>query len=317
MKNVLTCLFAFVFTSHLFAQDPLFTQKTGNINHFNPALVGAQSDFGVQANYNNQWPSLPGDYTNYSILTNYNLKNGIGFGLDLGREDAYYIRKHHLKVNTNYSKIFGQIETRYGLSLGLGQNTIDLNRLRFEDQIDPGTGFINPTAEPFVSDPQNYFMLDIGAAGYYKGFLLGLGVQQVNQPNTSVFASSTPKYSSRIVGNIGYIHRFDDFFQLAALSTFQHQGVFTTLENQVFCQYHFFKLGLGNRMNFGEYGDADFFSASLGAQFNRFSFGYSHENTPFNDSRQSLGGTHQATVAWYIKGLNREKGMSRLMNVLM
>ena len=52
------------------AQDPNFTQKTGNINHFNPALVGAQSDFGVQLNYRNQWYRFEEGITTASFLRN-------------------------------------------------------------------------------------------------------------------------------------------------------------------------------------------------------------------------------------------------------
>ncbi len=317
MQNILT-LIAIVGISFLAsAQDPTFTQKTGNINRFNPALVGAQSDFGLQANYNNQWPSLPNNPQNYSILTNYNLKKGFGLGLDLGDDLSGLIQKTYVKVNTNYRRIFGDVETSFGVNLGFRQNKINTNGLLFEDQIDPSAGFINPTSEPLESDPKYYFILDLGGAAYYKGFLFGLAAHQVNRPNTSIFQNTYTRLPARFVANLGYMPLFKGDFQLAAVTTFQQQHAFTTLENQVFTQYTFMKLGLGHRIHFGEYGNTDFFSASAGIQFNKFSVGYSYENTPFKDSRVSWGGTHQATAAWYIKGLNRENGMIRLINVML
>jgi type IX secretion system PorP/SprF family membrane protein len=313
------CILFFILvgiTAFSMAQDPLFTQKTGNINHFNPALVGAQSDFGVQLNYRNQWPSFPNNPQNYSLLTNYNLKNGVGFGLDLGHENFGLYKSNIVKINTNYSKTFGEVETRYGLNLGFGQNSINLNALRFEDQIDPGTGFVRPTAEPFESDPKYYFTIDLGAAAYYKGFLLGLGVQQVNQPNTSVIEIPGSELPSRFVANLGYIKEFNTLY-LGGMVTVQHQDVTSMIETQVYSQYKFMKLGIGHRQVFGTYGNTDLFSVALGIQFYKFSVGYSYDDDFSNISRASSPGTHQATAAWYIKGLNIERGMSRLMNVIM
>jgi type IX secretion system PorP/SprF family membrane protein len=302
-------------TTFSMAQDPLFTQKTGNINHFNPALVGAQSNFGVQLNYRNQWPSFPNNPQNYSLLTNYNLKNGVGFGLDLGHENFGLYKSNIVKINTNYSKTFGEVETRYGLNLGFGQNSINLNALRFEDQIDPGTGFVRPTAEPFESDPKYYFTIDLGAAAYYKGFLLGLGVQQLNEPDITFF-NSTCNQPMRFVGNLAYIKEFNHL-NLAGLATYQQDGNYSIIETQVFGQYKFVKLGMGYHQRFGSFHNLDFFSVALGIQFDKFSVGYSYDDDFSNISRASSPGTHQATAAWYIKGLNTERGMSRLMNVIM
>ena len=88
-------------TAFSMAQDPLFTQKTGNINHFNPALVGAQSDFGVQLNYRNQWPTLPLNPITSSLLTNYNLQNGLGFGLELKNDRVGPLTTSNVKANIN------------------------------------------------------------------------------------------------------------------------------------------------------------------------------------------------------------------------
>jgi len=81
--------------------------------------------------------------------------------------------------------------------------------------------------------------------------------------------------------------------------------------------YKFIKLGVGHRQTFGEFANGDYFSAMAGVQFDKFSVGYSYDDTPFNTSRASFGGIHQATAAWYIKGLNNEKGMNKFMNLIM
>jgi type IX secretion system PorP/SprF family membrane protein len=309
MKGILAlyvCLFTCII---LQAQDPIFTQKTGNINHFNPSLVGAQSDFGVQFNYKNQWPTLTGERTNGSVLVNYNFKKNIGVGLELNQTVNSHFREGNIKANVTYTKNIREIETRYGLNFGFFQNSIDLDKLKFQDPNDPAIIQLKK------DNTKNGVKIDAGASGYYKGFLVGVAIQQLNEPNVSLLGEDS-KRSSRFVGSLAYLKEFKSV-SLVGIATYQNQGVFSVLETQAFSQYRFIKLGIGHRQTFGSFGNGDFFSANAGIQFNKFSVGYSYDDTLFNNSRKSFGGTHQATAAWYIKGLNKEKGMNKLMNALM
>jgi type IX secretion system PorP/SprF family membrane protein len=309
MKNIL-CFFILLplaFSSS--AQDVTFTQKTGNINHFNPALVGAQSDFGVQLNYRNQMPTLQGNPITYSLLTNYNLKSGLGFGLEVKSESVGSTRSDALKANINHAFSKNGFELRSGLNIGVLQNSIDVTKLNFRDPNDP---ILNEIKK---HNPKRGVSLDIGAAAYYKGFLLGLAIQQLNEPDITFF-NSTCNQPMRFGGNLAYIKEFNQF-NLAGLATFQQDGNYSMIETQVFGQYKFVKLGLGYHQRFGSFGDSDIFSAAFGIQFDKFSVGYSYDDDFSNISRASSAGTHQATAAWYIKRLNKERGMSRLMNVLL
>jgi len=315
MTKLTVLSFLLSISFYALAQDPLLTQKTGNLNHFNPALVGVQSDFGVQLNYRNQWPKLTGNSELVSVLTNYNFSDDLGVGLEL-KSNVYGIwSTSNLKANVNYHKIFGNVETRYGISLGLGQQFYDLDRFRFEEQISPVTGFVNPTSELYEHSHIRYFILDMGVASYYKGFLLGAGTQQVNEPNKSLSDTET-SLPIRWVGTLAYMKEFDQL-NLAAMATIQHQSEFSIIETQVFGQYKCFKLGLGHHQNFGNFYNTDFVSASAGIQFDKFSIGYSHDTDPLDRDVPSLGGTHQVTAAWYIKGLKKETGMSKFLSVLM
>lgn len=316
MKIIPTIVFLILLPKLTLAQDDNFTQKTGNINHFNPALVGAQSNFGVQLNYNNQSHSLLNNFQTYSLLTNYNLSNGIGFGLELFSDRRSISQKSHIKANLNYQHMLSNIEIRYGMTLGIGQTIMNFDRLRFENQIDPSLGFTNTTAEPIESDPINYAVIDLGAASFYKGFLVGIGVQQANEPNISSLTNQNAKLKRRIVANVGYLKELENI-SFAGLATYQQSGVFSMLETQVYSQYKFVKLGFGYGQSFGTFYSTDFFSSSIGVQFDKFSVGYSYEDDLSNSARASLGATHQATAAWYIWGLSNKTGMSKFMNVMM
>ncbi len=292
------------------AQDPLFTQKTGNINHFNPALVGAQSDFGVQLNYRNPWPTLPINLVTYSLLTNYNLKNGLGFGLEVKSDIVGSTRSDALKANINHAFSKNGFEIKTGANIGILQNSIDVTKLNFRGPNDPILNEINEHS------PKRGVSIDIGAASYYKGFLLALSVMQITEPNMDILPNADGALPRRFVSSIAYLKEFDHI-ALTGMATFQHQHVSSLLETQIYSQYKFIKLGVGYHQRFGSFRNSDFFSAALGIQFDKFSVGYSYDEDVFNSSRVSYGGVHQATAAWYIKGLNKESGMSRLMNVLL
>jgi type IX secretion system PorP/SprF family membrane protein len=309
MKSILFIFILVLVVLKSQAQNPHFTQKTGNINHFNPALVGAQSDFGVQLNYRNQMPTLQGNPITYSLLTNYNLKSGLGFGSEVKSESVGSTRSDALKANINHAFSKNGFELRSGVNIGVLQNSIDVTKLNFRDPNDP---ILNEIKK---HNPTRGVSLDIGAAAYYKGFLLGLAIQQLNEPDISFF-NSTCNQPMRFVGNLAYIKEFNQF-NLAGLATFQQDGNYSIVETQVFGQYKFVKLGMGYHQRFGSFRDSDFFSVALGIQFDKISVGYSYDDDFSNISRASSPGTHQATAAWYIKGLSKEKGMSRLMNVLM
>jgi type IX secretion system PorP/SprF family membrane protein len=310
MKKCALLLILVGLTAFSMAQDPLFTQKTGNINHFNPALVGAQSDFGVQLNYRNQWPTLPLNPITSSLLTNYNLKNGLGFGLEVKSESVGSTRSDALKANISHAFSKNSFEIKTGANIGILQNSIDVTKLNFRDPNDP---ILNEIKE---HSPTKRVSIDIGVASYYKGFLLAMSALQVNEPNLDIPQNPAGSLIPRLVGNLAYLKEFDNI-ALAGMATFQHQNVSSVLETQVFGQYKFVKLGVGYHQRFGSFGNSDFFSAVLGIQFDKFSVGYSYDEDVFNSSRVSSTGTHQATAAWYIKGLNKERGMSRLMNVLL
>lgn len=275
--------------------------------HYNPALVGTQSDFAVGLNYRNQWPGIEGNPITSSLVLNYNLKNGIGFGFSSMRDKIGFLIDDAIKSNINYTKTFKQVEFKIGVNVGLIQRHLDLSRARFRDPMDPVLDHL---------DSKKNIALDVGTAGYYKGFMFGVAVHQFNKPNISLFGG-TSKLGERYVVNLGY-HKELKHITLGGLGTFQHQYKTSTLDYQLLSQYRFVKLGLGYRQVFGQLSNSDWFMASVGLQFDKFSLNYTYEDDPFeNRSSIVIQGTHEATIAWYIKGLRKENGLSKLMQTIL
>lgn len=308
-------ILAFIVLSSLgsFAQDPTLTQKTGNVNRFNPSLTGVNTGFGVQLNYRNQWTNFPGNSAFGSVLVNYNLKNNIGFGLEINDDRAGngLLKDNELKANINYSFELKDVEVRSGLNIGYGQRVIRWDLLVFEHQIDPSQGFIRQTAEQYNGDPVNFMTIDFGASAYCKGFFAGASAIQLNQPNISN-TGGTAKLPTRYVGMLGY-HKSINNVNIGALVSYQHQNNFSLFDYQVTGQYKVFKLGYGYRDSYGQFQNPGWHTGSLGVQFDKFAVGYSFDYINIGGANH----THEATAAWYIKGLNREKGMSKFLNSIL
>ena len=117
----LSILLILISCTGAFAQEPLSTLKTGNINHINPALVGAQSDFGVQARYSSQWNSVPGAPVAMSLRANYNFKSNIGIGLEVKKDNSYNSWYKTVKLNINRTSHIKNIELSYGGNIGYGK----------------------------------------------------------------------------------------------------------------------------------------------------------------------------------------------------
>jgi len=123
------------------------------------------------------------------------------------------------------------------------------------------------------------------------------------------------KINPQFVGSLGYLKEFKKI-QLAVLSTAHVQGKYSTIGSQLFAQYKFVKLGLGHLASYGSYQNLDKFTGCAGVQFNSFLVGYSYQSVDDNKYKYYRG-SHEITAAYYIKGLNRDKGMSRFMNAIL
>ena len=304
MIRIILLQIAALYTLVGFSQDYIFTQKTNDLNSFNPSLVGTQSDMGVQLNYYNQWPQLDNNPILMSMLTNYNLKNGLGIGLAYCTELFGLTKENKVKTNVNYALNTGDIELKVGTSLGFNQQSFDVNRINTPVGPDPNlTG----------NNTGRYFSLDIGAAAYYHGFVAGVSSYQLNKPSYKMF-SSTYNVNASYNGFVGYSKKLKDI-RISGLIAFQQISKLSSLDYHISGQYKFVKLGLGLHSYYGAYGNTDYISASSGVIFDQFSVAYSYASDPFSrPNNLTARGTHHATVAWFFKGLKKESGLSDFVN---
>ncbi len=185
---------------NLFAQDPIFSQFYASPLQLNPAFAGnAYAPF-IAANYRIQAPSFVSGSAAYSTYqVSYDqfldgLNSGIGISFMSDDQAGGIYKTTYANAYYSYKvNITEQISSKIGIQVGLIQPSIDWNRLTFPDQIDGGTGNINPSAEDRPTNLTNS-KLDIssGILVYGPSFYVGVTAKHLSSPNQSFIKSNNP-----------------------------------------------------------------------------------------------------------------------------
>lgn len=156
--------------------DPHFSQYYAFPLWLNPALTGVvDGSARVTANYRNQWTGMSNGYQTAAISADVKVSDKIALGLNVFDQKAgtagynylaaYGSFAYQLPISANtYHKL------NFGLQAGLINRGIDLNKLQFDDQYNPLSGY-DPgmsSAEHFASSSAAVFDANAGLF-YYDG----------------------------------------------------------------------------------------------------------------------------------------------------
>ncbi|MGB0851386.1 MAG: PorP/SprF family type IX secretion system membrane protein, partial [Bacteroidia bacterium] len=189
LQTTLLLILGLCFAVDVQAQDPEFTQFYAAPIYTNPALAGTGTCGGggrVVLNYRNQWPSLPGTFVTSSASYDQHFDK-IGGGISLllldDRAGEGLLSSKTASVGYAYQlEVNRRVAIRFGIEGQYGQRSIDWEKLRFEDQIDPSQGFVRETAEQYNGDPVNYANFNTGMVVYTERFYGGVAVHNLIEP---------------------------------------------------------------------------------------------------------------------------------------
>lgn len=165
-----------------FAQDVHFTQYFSSPLTLNPALTGlTQCDLRLSANYRSQWSSVSSNpYTTAALSFDLatlkgKLNNGDALGIGLlamyDRSGIGALTSMNFGLSVAYHKALGY-EKKHTISLGvqgvLVQKSIDFNKLKFEDQFNPGSGLPEYTTSEGIGNNDLTYP-DFNAGIMYSG----------------------------------------------------------------------------------------------------------------------------------------------------
>lgn len=180
-----------IFNAAAYGQDPQFSQFYAAPLYLNPAFAGSSGLARAGLNYRNQWPSLNANFVTYSAYFDYffeDYNSGVGLLLMSDREGLAGLQSHSAGLQYAYQlRLTNTLTFRPGVQVAAAIKNIDFNRLIFESQINPNTGYDPSQSSGENGFNDNVFYVDISTGGlfYSSRFWIGGAVHHLTEPNQS------------------------------------------------------------------------------------------------------------------------------------
>ncbi len=174
--------YAFHFSARA-QEPPVYSQFFMNPYIYNPAYAGIDGHTVISAMYRQQWTGLDGAPTISHITFHTPLKGGIGVGAFVFNENQSALTSSGAKGTVSYLANFDRKHwLRFGLSLGAGSNSLDL------DKID------NPSDPAFSNLVDNgfYALGDFGLTFHSGNFNFGVSLPSLFRGNVITRDSFAP-----------------------------------------------------------------------------------------------------------------------------
>ena len=224
-----------IFTSIIFStclalgsihgQDLHFSQFYMSPLNLNPALTGVMNcNHRVVVNYRNQWSSIlrSNSFRTYSASYDHKIPvgrddyfgvGGVLWGDVAGSADFQTLSA---RVSGSYSrKMFGNRTTSHylvvGAEAGIGQRSLDFQKLRFGDQHDGNGGFAGGQSQDHeLLGNDNFIFPDVSAGFLWfsvfdenNNAYIGGAIHHLNRPNLSFYTTGDAPLYSKITAHAG------------------------------------------------------------------------------------------------------------------
>lgn len=246
MRNLLLISILFFFAMAIArAQDPVFSQFYTNSLYLNPALSGLEKDVVLGMTYRSQWAGVNLPFRTFQLSALHPIiQQGVrskhlgGFGATLFSDEAGPNREivsQGFSFASSYNFHFdrsGNHLLAAALQFGLLQRRINMDVLQWSSQYSSMLGF-DPSlpGETFVSERMTTPVINAGLVWRLiidnridpiKMFYQGLAVSNINRPR-GFHVNSKDAVSILYKLHGGYLHTFDNGFEVSPNYLIQHQ----------------------------------------------------------------------------------------------
>jgi type IX secretion system PorP/SprF family membrane protein len=315
MKRIATILFV-LYVSVSFAQDPEFSQYYAAPLTLNPAFTGTASDHRFIANHRNQWPNITNGFVTSALSYDYNLEHlNSGLGLMVITDKAGTANLKSTVFNFQYAykvSLKDKWVLSSGLNFGIGNRSVDFNKLVFGDQLQFDADGSTPSSDPVFSNQQSstYFDFGGGMLAYNRKFWFGFSAWHLNRPNRSLIneEAQIPVKTSLHGGiRIPLYHGVFKKDRIAAIMpsfVYKHQGNFDQLDIGTYFLYEPVIFGLWYRgipikQNSLDNVSQDAVVVILGFQLTKVELTYSYDLT-VSELGPISGGAHELALKFKI-----------------
>jgi type IX secretion system PorP/SprF family membrane protein len=196
--KIITLLIICGFSIDAKAQDPIFSQYFLVPETINPGFSGFEEATYFGLMHRTQWPNLNLKVeTEYAFFNTW-VENVGGLGFSISNQNESFTNYNHLQGNLNYAyhvRLGNDWYFRPAVELGLGTKSYNFRNLVLADQINIGTGTINPvTSDAFALNANRNIMFFDFTAGFVfdkkntrndTDLWIGATVKHLNRPNIS------------------------------------------------------------------------------------------------------------------------------------
>lgn len=306
----------------VFAQDPVFTQFYAVPVMTNPAFSGSMNNTRFGMGYRNQWMGSGNDLHTFYLAGDKYLElwnSGVGVTLIDQKES---VSGYNMLLGTVTYAYHLQLGDRWsffpGLSVGYGLKQYNFNDLIFGDQIDLGTGTINPgTSDPVnLYDKKGFFDFSAGGVIYGPDFWIGVSARHLTQPDISFAEQEASRLQMFFSVHTGYRWMIESFAfpedsSVFFTASYMKQDVYNRLDFGVEAKMSAFSFGMLSALVLDKLDDSAgtllTLSPVAGLEFKKFKLGISYD-FPLSDYAV-LKGTGEVTFQYFIKSKGRRRRM--------
>ncbi len=315
------------FSKVVWGQDPVYSQFFTAPALVNPAFTGNTNAARIALNVRNQWPSLDA-YITYSAGYDQILKSvNSGIGLSVLADNAGGGIYKLSRLNLSYAYI-ARMKDDKALKIGIegsfSQVRLDWSKLKFYDQIDVLTGFLdanglpNPTSEQQPGNlSKSFFNVSAGMAFYSPAFYTGVAVKNLTTPDESLL-----NINRAIQNGLDLMISVQLGSQINLHKRNKHSRTSFVSPNVILIKEgDFFQLNGGAYLNLGtlfvgswyRYAltNSDAVILLLGFQKDIFKIGYSYDVTVSSLSAAPSGGTHEVSIVLNFENSEKYKNKQR------
>lgn len=280
----------------------------------NPGYTGFMETTTVGILHRTQWPdSNLKINTQYAFINTWVESMNSGINLSVLNHTESFTDYNLSQLNASYAyrvRLSRSWYFRPALEVGVGMKSFGFGNLVLGDQLNLGTGTVNPnTMDPSVlSEKVTFFDASVGFLFNNQNTFFGLALKHLNKPNISfvtrgnqpldMFFSASGGYQMPISNRWGSLLPFDSKLLLTA--NFMKQSRYNRLDLGGMIIFNQAVLGITAATNPVRNDANSQLLTSLnfhgGLQFNHFTFGYSYDLNTTKIGRS--GGAHELSLTY-------------------
>ena len=291
-------LLGILYSCHLNAQDPIFSQSSYVQETLNPGFSGFEDNDRIYAGILSrlQWPNLDLNLTTQYAFVNKSFDYGPGLGYGIGVNAMWQYESfnnyNYVQINANYAhriNLDGGWFFRPGLEVGVGSKSNRFRNLTLGDQININTGIINPVSiDPLGNNTRGRYYLDFSTGIVFEKeefnghtYWFGASVKHLNRPNISFVEGE--KLPLQIFYSIHGNYRFPflNDYSIMITANYMQQGEYNRMDVGGLFQVNQLLIGLtaatNPARNDGNSHVLTSINAFLGLEYTQFRFGLSYD----------------------------------------